>query len=78
MCFPPRAPRDPALDFARLARDFQLTGGSIRNVVLHAAFLAASDGTAIGMPQLIRATRREFQKLDQVMPGAGPDAGGEG
>ncbi|MFD9271351.1 ATP-binding protein [Streptomyces goshikiensis] len=78
VCFPPRAPRDPALDFARLARDFQLTGGSIRNVVLHAAFLAASDGTAIGMPQLIRATRREFQKLDQVMPGAGPDAGGEG
>ncbi|MFJ5633382.1 AAA family ATPase [Streptomyces goshikiensis] len=78
VCFPPRAPRDPALDFARLARDFQLTGGSIRNVVLHAAFLAASDGTAIGMPQLVRATRREFQKLDQVMPGAGPDAGGEG
>ncbi|MFI5641255.1 AAA family ATPase [Streptomyces goshikiensis] len=81
VCFPPRAPRDPALDFARLARDFQLTGGSIRNVVLHAAFLAASDGTPIGMPQLIRATRREFQKLDQVMPGAGPDepdAGGEG
>ncbi|MFE9790550.1 AAA family ATPase [Streptomyces goshikiensis] len=78
VCFPPRAPRDPALDFARLARDFQLTGGSIRNVVLHAAFLAASDGTAIGMPQLIRATRREFRKLDQVMPGAGPDAGGEG
>ncbi|MFD6184564.1 AAA family ATPase [Streptomyces goshikiensis] len=78
VCFPPRAPRDPALNFARLARDFQLTGGSIRNVVLHAAFLAASDGTAIGMPQLIRATRREFQKLDQVMPGAGPYAGGEG
>ncbi|MCX4545594.1 ATP-binding protein [Streptomyces sp. NBC_01565] len=76
VCFPPQAPRDPGLDFGRLARDFQLTGGSIRNVVLHAAFLAASDGTAIGMPQLLRATRREFRKLDLVMPGADP--GGEG
>ncbi|MFE6806660.1 AAA family ATPase [Streptomyces sp. NPDC057681] len=78
VCFPPEAPRDPALDFGRLARDFQLTGGSIRNIVLHAAFLAASEGTAIGMAHLLRATRREFQKLDQVMPGAGPDGGEKG
>ncbi|MFP1624041.1 ATP-binding protein [Streptomyces sp. 5K101] len=77
VCFPPEAPRDPALDFARLARDFPLTGGSIRNVVLHAAFLAASAGTPIGLPHLLRATRREFQKLDQVMPGSGRPDGGE-
>ncbi|MFF7043764.1 ATP-binding protein [Streptomyces massasporeus] len=73
VCLPSGAPRDAALDFGRLARDFPLTGGSIRNVVLHAAYLAASANTAIGMPHLLRATRREYQKLDQVMPGAGPD-----
>ncbi|MFF8873238.1 AAA family ATPase [Streptomyces massasporeus] len=74
VCLPPGAPRDAALDFGRLARDFPLTGGSIRNIVLHAAYLAASADTAIGMPHLLRATRREYQKLDQVMPGAGPGA----
>ncbi|MFD5913096.1 ATP-binding protein [Streptomyces massasporeus] len=73
VCLPPGAPRDARLDFGRLARDFPLTGGSIRNIVLHAAYLAASADTAIGMPHLLRATRREYQKLDQVMPGARPD-----
>ncbi|MFI8835018.1 ATP-binding protein [Streptomyces afghaniensis] len=76
-CFPPRAPRDPALDLGRLARDFRLTGGSIRDAVLHAAFLAAADGVSIGMSHLLMAIGREFQKLDQVMPGRLPD-GGEG
>src|SRR6185295_9539310 len=38
VCIPPEAPRDPAIDFGALARDFRLSGGNIRNAVLHAAY----------------------------------------
>jgi hypothetical protein len=30
---------------------------------LNAAFLAAGDGGTIGSPQILNATRREFEKL---------------
>jgi SpoVK/Ycf46/Vps4 family AAA+-type ATPase len=64
--FPKRAPLSPEIDFAFLARQFKLTGGNIKNVVLHAAFLAAENGNVIGMQQLVRATKREFQKMGKV------------
>ncbi|MFI9155499.1 ATP-binding protein [Streptomyces sp. NPDC053367] len=68
-CFSDTAPRAADVDFGRLARDYPLPGGSIRNVVLHAAFLAAAEGSLIGTPHLVRAVQREFQKTDRVMPG---------
>jgi len=46
--FPRAAPLAADVDFARLAR-LDATGGSIRNMALAAAFLAAEAGTAIGM-----------------------------
>src|SRR5207244_9334932 len=64
--FPKQAPLSPNIDFAFLARQFKLTGGNIKNVVLHAAFLAAEDSKVIGMPELIRATKREFQKMGRL------------
>jgi AAA+ superfamily predicted ATPase len=67
VCFPPEAPRDPALDFDHLARTFRLSGGNIKNIVLGAAYLAASDGAPIGMGHLIQATRREYQKMGKVL-----------
>ena len=67
VCFPPDAPRDPAIDLDRLA-GFRLAGGSIRNIVLAAAFTAAAQGVPIGMDHLIRATRREHQKMGRVLP----------
>ena len=68
--FPPEAPRDPAIDFGWLARQFRLSGGNIKNVVMAAAFLAASDGRPIGMSHLIQATRREYQKMGKVISAA--------
>ncbi len=44
-------------DFERLAR-LDVTGGSIRNIALAAAFLAAEAGTPIGMGQLMQAAAR--------------------
>jgi len=64
--FPQQAPLSSDVDFAFLARQFKLTGGNIKNIALHAAFLAAEDGKNIGMAQLIRATKREFQKMGKL------------
>ncbi len=55
------------IDFAFLARQFRITGGNIRNIVLAAAFMAASDAEPMGMAHLIRATRREYQKLGKMV-----------
>lgn len=64
---PPEADRDPDLDLPFMARQFRISGGNIRNIVLASAFLAAEERSAIAMRHLIRATRREFQKLGRLV-----------
>jgi hypothetical protein len=61
--WPPDTPTD-GLDVDRLAR-LNLTGGSIHNVALQAAFLAAEAGTPVTMPLVLKAARVEFRKLDR-------------
>jgi hypothetical protein len=61
--FPARA-RTSGLDHDHLAR-FNLTGGSIHNIALNAAFLAAQADVPITMPLLFEAARNEFRKLDR-------------
>jgi hypothetical protein len=51
------------LDFDRLAR-LPLSGGSIQNVALGAAFLAADAETPVTMPLVLDAARAELRKLD--------------
>jgi SpoVK/Ycf46/Vps4 family AAA+-type ATPase len=64
--FPQGAPLAAEVDFGFLAARFKMAGGNIRNVALAAAFLAAAHGTAIGMEEIVRAVRREFQKMGRV------------
>jgi SpoVK/Ycf46/Vps4 family AAA+-type ATPase len=64
--FPSQAPRDESIHFGFLAGQ-RLSGGEIKNIVLHAAFLAAAQGDRIGMSHLLRATQREFQKKGKVL-----------
>jgi Winged helix domain, variant/ATPase family associated with various cellular activities (AAA) len=64
--FPPQAPLVEDVDFARLARAFKLSGGNIKNIAITAAFLAADEGQPIGMGHLLRAAKREFQKVGQA------------
>jgi ATP-dependent 26S proteasome regulatory subunit len=64
--FPDAAPMNSDIDFACLARQFKVTGGNIKNIALHAAFLAAAGDKRIGMPEIIRATKREFQKIGRL------------
>jgi AAA+ superfamily predicted ATPase len=51
------------IDWDFLAKQFKLSGGSIKNAALHSAFLAAEAGTAISMETVILGLKREFQKL---------------
>ncbi|WP_269936623.1 ATP-binding protein [Arthrobacter sp. HY1533] len=52
------------LDLDRLAR-LNLTGGSIHNVALNAAFLAANDGGLVTMELMLAAARSEYRKLER-------------
>ena len=65
--FPPDVPCEPDLDFGLLARRFKLAGGSIRNIIVSAAYLAASDGRRVSMGVLLHGTRRELQKMGRLV-----------
>ena len=64
---PEEAPlAEEEIDFDFLSRKFSLSGGNIKNIVLSAAFLAAEDSGQIGMGHIMRASRREFQKMGKL------------
>jgi AAA+ superfamily predicted ATPase len=52
------------LDLDRLSR-FAITGGSIHNVALNAAFLAAHAGEPVTMTRVLEAMRAEYRKLSR-------------
>lgn len=63
--FPTQMPRR-GLDLDRLAK-LSVTGGSIRNIALHAAYLAAGDGGFVEMKHLLRATKDECQRIEKPL-----------
>ena len=65
--WPAATPREPGLDLDFLARRVEVAGGSIRNIALAGAFLAAADGGVVTMAHLLHATRREYQKMGKVL-----------
>ena len=64
---PAVAERETDLDFRRLAREFEISGGEIKNTALAGAYIAAGEGRAIRMEDLQRAIRREFVKSGRVL-----------
>jgi hypothetical protein len=63
--FPEAAPTGD-LGFARLSQ-LNVTGGSIRNIALLAAFLAADADAAISMRHILDAAHTEYTKLDKQL-----------
>jgi SpoVK/Ycf46/Vps4 family AAA+-type ATPase len=63
---PPAAPVAGDLNFGFLARQFELAGGSIRNIALAAAFLAAEEKSPIRMEHFIVCTALELQKSGKL------------
>jgi hypothetical protein len=56
------------VDFQFLAQRFPLAGGHIRAIVFQACLQSAAQGAAhrLGMPSLVRAVHREYEKLDRA------------
>ena len=63
---PAHAADDAFLD--EIAARCQLTGGQIRNAVLHASLLALEDGGVIDVGHIELAVHREYRKIGSVCP----------
>ena len=67
--FPDSAPLADDVDFRFLARRLTLTGGSIQQIAIRAAFAAVADNlekSVITMQHIVRATRQELLKLGML------------
>jgi len=60
--FPPQVPLARGIDFAFLARQFDLAGGDIKTIALDAAFLAAGQDRPLAMTDLVDAVSRQMLK----------------
>ncbi|WP_394849964.1 ATP-binding protein [Pendulispora brunnea] len=68
LAVPPDAPVHAEVDFALLARRFEIPGGAIKNAVLSAAYGAAESDAPIRLAHILVAVRREYDKLDRLYP----------
>ena len=68
--FPVAAPVADDIDFNFLASRLNITGGNIKNIVINAAFLAAENSGVINMKHLMRAARREYEKIGRMCTAA--------
>lgn len=57
------------LDFEQLAQ-LNVAGGVIRNIAMHAAFLAADDSMLVEPRHILAAARTEYAKLDKPLTAA--------
>lgn len=64
--YPKQVPSADDVDLTLLARRFKIAGGSIRNILVAAAYFASTDGGVLAMRHLMHGTRRELQKLGRL------------
>lgn len=64
--FSDKVPLDE-IDFAYLARQFEVAGGIIKNVVLNATFLAADAGAPVNMKHILDSMSMENLKNGKPM-----------
>lgn len=62
-----RAPISDDVNLEFLARQFVIAGGNIKNIVLHAAFLAAAQKSPIKMEYLLRSAVNEQRKNNIIV-----------
>lgn len=65
--FPAQTPLDGGVDFEYLARQFELSGGSIKNIAVAAAFMAAAEDVPVSMGHIVRAVKYEMAKQGKIM-----------
>jgi SpoVK/Ycf46/Vps4 family AAA+-type ATPase len=62
----PRETPSEGIEITKLAR-LNVAGGNIRNIAMHAAFLAADAGEPVHMNHLLRAAQVEYAKLEKPL-----------
>ncbi len=62
----PAAAPVAGVDFARLAKRYEMSGGYIRNAALRAAFLASDENSSITEAHLERAARVEYEAMGKL------------
>jgi len=72
---PAEAEVEGEFDFAWLARQYEMSGGHIRNAVLRAAYQAAEEGGGLSQERLRQAADAEYRALGRVVREARPDDG---
>lgn len=65
--FPAQTPLDEGVDFDYLARQFEFSGGSIKNIAVAAAFMAAAEDVPVDMGHIVRAVKYETGKQGRIM-----------
>ena len=65
--YPKEAPLSEDVDFEYLARQFELSGSSIKNIAAASAFLAAAQQKEIGMEHILPCLREEVQKSGKML-----------
>ncbi|MFC8371658.1 ATP-binding protein [Streptomyces sp. NPDC057239] len=66
-----RVPCADGVDAHGVARDFELSGGSIRSAVVTAAYAAADRDGPVSTADLLEGARREYRKAGRLVPGEG-------
>ena len=62
--FPSSSPVGPDVDYIFLSKQFEVTGGVIKNIALGSAFFAAAEKSdVINMKHIIIAVKREYEKM---------------
>ena len=64
---PGAAPTDEDIDWDFIAEKFNISGGHIKNIVVSAAFMAASEGKPINMRHILTAAVNELKKNEIVV-----------
>jgi len=63
---PPEAPLDADVNFEKLAKHFEMTGGMIKNAIVRAAYLSCEAGTSITQKRLEESCLDEYQAAGKV------------
>ena len=69
---PPEARVASDVDFDRLAEDFELSGGNIKNAILRAAYRAAAAQEAITMEHIQDAAEQECRNAGKIFRSVEP------
>ncbi len=64
---PAAVPREEELDFEYYARNFELSGSSIKEILTNAAFIAASEGAGLANRHIIEAIKVNFAKYGKIL-----------